>query len=125
MVEQKEFALSSANHAINLDERKAGAMHKLQTDKHQFEMECRVKDEQNNEAITMMPQTVETLANMSQVFAGIDAILQRQTELQEKTLATQEQILLHQTSPKTISIGGVRKNERGEVIGATVGSTLQ
>ena len=51
--------------------------------------------------------------------------IQKQTQIQEKTLQTQEAILLHQTSPKKVHVGAVQKNADGRITGATISSTVQ
>ena len=105
--------------------RKLSMMQDHETKKLDFERQKHTDDQNMMAEETAMPKAVETMQKMTDLFANIDESIQKQTQIQEKTLQTQEAILKHQISPKNVRIGGISKGADGRITGATVATTLQ
>lgn len=104
-----------------IEERKMGLQNEHKTKEMTFKEECRMKDEQGKEAMTILPQMTEAmnnLAGLTQVFENIQNALAQQTQIQEATLEAIQR-------PKSVSIRDVVKDNSGKIVGATINTTIQ
>jgi hypothetical protein len=122
---QKQLDIDKAQHQAWLDEQKVSAEHSRKKTEFEFNSSMKQQEAAVNAEQSAMPQTLDTLGKMTQVFSNIDTILQQQTVLQERTAETLQAMLTHQISPKQVGISNVRKDASGRITGATVNSTIQ
>jgi hypothetical protein len=111
-------AIAEADYEI--EQRKLNQQNEHASQKLKFDQECRLKDEATEAEATAIPKTVESMEKMTEVFANLDAMLQKQTQIQEATLGVQQNLLEAVTRQKKVSISGVQKNASGQITGATV-----
>ena len=115
---EKALETDRAKLAIELDERKAIAAHKLKAMELDFEHDCRQKDEAHQAAEA---QKTEQLKTSQQV---TEKNLSRSLTAMNESLAA---ILkaLQNPAPRQMSIGALRKGPDGRVIGASVNAKAQ
>lgn len=115
---EKQLEIEKADHEIILANKKAAAENNIKIEKLNFDQKVREQDfvaqnEQNSEKL--MPQLLQRMDNqnvaMTEVFTNILAVMQGiQTTLDK---------------PKKVSIGKVQKDSDGNIVGATVNTTVQ
>ncbi len=121
---QLKIEQMKVNSADELGKKRLESENDHKTQKLDFDRKTKLAENPKYEEITMMPQLASSLAEMTKVFANIDTILQKQTQIQEKTLEQQNEILANSKKPKQVSIGNVRKGADGRITGATISTTV-
>ena len=101
----------------SLEEKKMQMQSETEGKKLEFQKEQALASDPNYKDMAMMPQVMEALQQMAQ---GINEGFKQLAEIQAKSLAAQEETLATLKAPKSVSVGGVRKDMEGRITGATV-----
>lgn len=116
---EKQLEIEKLNHEIDLHERKAGSEQNLKNAELTFNQESRARDEAYKAQTDVGPVVEQALGSVMQ--QGF----QQMTEVLQAILVNGQQTLAAFERPKSVSIGGLRKDTEGKIIGADISTRLQ
>jgi len=121
-----------ANAEYEIEQRKMTMQQDTESKKMAFERQKAQGDIDVQAEAAGVPQVVQALGQLGEMFNGIMEALQRQTaateaqtQIQQQSLSVSELILKNQLAPKKVSIGGVQKTSDGRIVGADISTSIQ
>lgn len=122
---QIELERAKAAAQIEIENIKMGAQNEQAKAKLEFDRKCKMMENPEFADLQVMPQMTEAMDKLAQSFQNIDAILQNQLALQQRTLDAQLATIEAISRPRNVSLSNVQRDEAGHVTGATVRPVLQ